>query len=307
MKFVEQSADIMPLYDDPIKHIERCGRIAYKSEDKITEDSANKFVRMIVKRGHLSVIEHANVNFWVEKYNLSQLKDYTLNQDTKFLYINPRTNIVSGNYRAFLELIAQYPIKFIDLFAKLNEIAPIIFEDSYQQLPYYIRKNATLNSFIIATNNDIKYQDKPYTTYHSVHFITSRGISHELVRHRLVAITQESTRYCNYKNQDIQFIKQDFDNRFQEDTYEASCSFSELNYKNMIQHGAPPQIARDVLNHGLKTELILTANLAEWHHILKLRCSKQAHPQMQALMKPLLFQFKTIYPDYFDDLKSYQE
>jgi thymidylate synthase (FAD) len=75
----------------------------------------------------------------------------------------------------------------------------------------------------------------------------------------------------------------------------------------MIQHGAPPQIARDVLNHGLKTELILTANLAEWHHILKLRCSKQAHPQMQALMKPLLLQFQTIYPDYFDDLKSYQE
>jgi hypothetical protein len=234
--------------------------------------------------------------------------DHPSNQDIKFFYIvNVKNSIISGNYRAFYEYFIKNPCQPLNLFAKLNEIIPTIFGPLFEQVPNKIKQLSTPSNIIVAYNDDIKDQDRPYTTYHSVHFVTSRGISHELVRHRPVAITQESTRYCNYKNQDIRFIKQDFDNRFQEDTYEASCSSSERNYKNMIQHGTSPQIARDVLNHGLKTELIMTANLAQWHHILKLRCSKQAHPQMQALMKPLLFQFKTIYPDYFDDLKSYQE
>ncbi len=307
MKFVEQSATIMPPYDDPIKHIERCGRIAYKSKDKITEDSANKFVQMIVKRGHLSVIEHAHINFHTGLVNFLAFEDHPTNQDTKFFYINRDTNFISGNYRAFYEYFIKNPYQSLDLFAKLNKVAPVIFGHLFEQMPNKITQQAQPEYFFIATNDDIEDQDKPYAIYHSVHFVTNRGISHELVRHRPVAITQESTRYCNYKNQEIQFIKQDFDNAIQAKTYRTSCITSVCDYNNMINYGASPQIARDVLNHGLKTELIMTTNLAEWHHILRLRCSKQAHPQMQALMKPLLFQFQTIYPDYFDNLESYQE
>ena len=151
----------------------------------------------------------------------------------------------------------------------------------------------------------------------TVKFVCDRGVSHELVRHRLCAFSQESTRYCNYKG-GVTFVippwcedvtEQDTDNGYNisslaEDQATWFCAMrdAEWQYKELIQKGWSPQQARSVLPNSLKTEICVTANLREWHHILRLRTSPQAHPQMQELMTPLLFELQETVPVIFDDI-----
>ncbi len=179
--------------------LERCGRTAYKSEDKITEGSAKKFVANILKRGHESVIEHVSI---------------------------------------------------------------------------------------------------------SVRLICDRGVTHEIVRHRLCAYTQESTRYCDYAKKGVTFIRPCF---WKEEPHLYECWYStmkvaEAAYNYLIENGASPQEARSVLPNSLKTEIVVTANLREWRHILKLRTSEAAHPQMRELMIPLLADFTRLLPTIFGDI-----
>lgn len=181
MKIVEQNATLMWITPAPLQVIERAGRTAYKSEDKITEGSAEKFVRMILERGHETVIEHASA---------------------------------------------------------------------------------------------------------SILFVTDRGVSHELVRHRLFSFTQESTRYCNYGSgkfeREITVIKPPLHGEY-EYLWRYAMVEAENRYLKMIDAGASPQIARSVLPNSLKTEIVVTGNFREWRHFFRLRTSKAAHPQMQEL------------------------
>jgi len=142
----------------------------------------------------------------------------------------------------------------------------------------------------------------------STRIICDRGISHELVRHRHCTFSQESTRYANYSkhkfNREITVIKPFF---FSEgsDSYILwynSMKFSEQAYLSLIEKGASPQEARSVLPNSLKTELIMTANLREYLHILTLRCSPKAHPQMREIMIPLLENIYEFAPFMFKDL-----
>lgn len=124
-------------------------------------------------------------------------------------------------------------------------------------------------------------------------FIVDRGVSHELVRHRIASFTQESTRYCNYANgkfgNELTFIDiRPFMTETAAELWEGSISSAEADYIMLINHGCPPQIARSVLPNSLKTEVIMTANLREWRHFFKLRCSKAAHPQMRQVANMLL-------------------
>lgn len=125
----------------------------------------------------------------------------------------------------------------------------------------------------------------------SMLFITDRGVTHELVRHRAgCSYSQESTRYCNYGDKDIQFILPVQFYGMVEKTakyqvWEDACLHSEAFYKDMISHGATPQEARTVLNNSLKTEIYVTMNLRAWRHFLKLRMAKSAHPQIRDLAK----------------------
>jgi thymidylate synthase (FAD) len=137
----------------------------------------------------------------------------------------------------------------------------------------------------------------------SVRFITNRAISHEIVRHRLCSFTQESTRYVNYKNKGMVVIQPLFVPLTEEYSlwYNAIVE-CEKTYNRLLELGATPQEARGVLPNDLKTEIIVTANIREWRHILKLRTAKGAHPQMIALMKPLLFEFKSKLGLLFGDL-----
>lgn len=124
-------------------------------------------------------------------------------------------------------------------------------------------------------------------------FIVDRGVSHELVRHRIASFTQESTRYCNYANgkygHELTFIDiRPFMTETAAELWEDSMYMTEKDYLFLIDHGCSPQIARSVLPNSLKTEVIMTANLREWRHFFKLRCSKAAHPQMRQVANMLL-------------------
>lgn len=139
----------------------------------------------------------------------------------------------------------------------------------------------------------------------TVKFICDRGVTHELVRHRLAAYTQESTRYCNYSKKGVTFIEPMFWCKSSPEYgiwYDAMVE-AEVTYIGLIACGASPQEARSVLPNSLKTEIVITANLREWRHILKLRISKAAHPQMRELMLPLLQDFKELIPIVFDDIE----
>ena len=163
--------------------------------------------------------------------------------------------------------------------------------------------------------------------YMSVRFICDRGVTHEIVRHRLAAYSQESTRYCNYKG-GVTFIIPpwislaekksiiDEEEWTREDTLEVrgatwtwldAMLVAEESYIMLLNEGWSPQQARSVLPNSLKTEIVMTANLREWMHVFKLRTSKAAHPQMRELMIPLLEEVKTLVPVIFDDIKEVKE
>ena len=135
----------------------------------------------------------------------------------------------------------------------------------------------------------------------TVRFVTDRAIANELVRHRIAAYSQESTRYCNYKDK-IEFIypKNVSDKQLQ--LIMEACACAATTYQALIADGATPEIARDVLPLCTKTELIATYNLREWRHILRLRTDKAAHPKMRELMQTLLQFFQGLVPIIFDDI-----
>lgn len=200
-----------------LSNIERAGRICYKSEDKITPESAKKFIGNILQRGHESVIEHESI---------------------------------------------------------------------------------------------------------SVRIICDRGVTHEIVRHRLCAYSQESTRYCNYKG-GVTFVIPPWvdlpEGKLEDGTIQIpvklltalteagpdadwlrAMDYAETVYKKLLIKGWTPQQARSVLPNSLKTEIVMTANIREWRHVFSLRCSKAAHPQMREIMVPLRDAFRSKIPVLFE-------
>ncbi len=143
----------------------------------------------------------------------------------------------------------------------------------------------------------------------SVRVICDRGVSHEIVRHRLASYSQESTRYCNYTkdkfSSQLTFIKPSF---FDEDSesfkiWQKSMENIEKEYFLLIEAGAKPEEARAILPNSLKTEIVMTMNLRSWRHFFKLRCDVSAHPQIREIAKPILKEFIEIVPEIFEDLK----
>lgn len=212
MNIINPSIEIIdaPDYGAMLRKIERIGRVCYKSEDKITDGSAEQFIRGIIKRGHESVIEHQNI---------------------------------------------------------------------------------------------------------SVKVVCDRGVSHEIVRHRLASYSQESTRYCNYTGEkfsgQISVIDPktgfgwDMDNP--EDAMKLRIWFDAMmdadkHYQRMIDAGAKAEEARSVLPNSLKTEIVMTMDLREWRHFLRLRGSKAAHPQMREIAVRIGEEFEERYPVFFEDI-----
>lgn len=205
MNIVQASTELLyPSHQEAregLLRLELAGRTCYKSEDKVSEDSAPKFAKMVLGRGHESVIEHLTASFKI---------------------------------------------------------------------------------------------------------ICDRGVSHEIVRHRLASYSQESTRYVNYaKRLGISFIdpRPAFPMAYGEYfTWELAMKVCESQYNALIEMGMPPEMARDVLPTSLKTELVMTANVREWRHFCKLRCSPKAHPQMREIAKPILSALNMLWPEIFGDI-----
>lgn len=152
----------------------------------------------------------------------------------------------------------------------------------------------------------------------SVHFVVDRGVSHELVRHRIASYSQESTRYCNYTHDHVTFILPPWVS-LEEGTYGSSWNFTkqeqaatatwfeimlraEIAYNELIARKWSPQQARSILPNSLKTEIVMTANFREWREVFRQRTAQAAHPQMREVMIPLLQQLKTTHPVLFGDL-----
>ena len=161
--------------------------------------------------------------------------------------------------------------------------------------------------------------------YFTVKFIVNRGVTHELVRHRIASFCQESTRYVNYKKKGIIFIVPpqlqymlgqggtaeylDLDESFDVNapaaaTWLKSLFRIEKDYNQLLRLGWKPEEARDILPNALKAEIVVTANMREWRHIFKMRFSKAAHPQMKEIMQPLIKEVKSKLEVIFDDIED---
>lgn len=140
----------------------------------------------------------------------------------------------------------------------------------------------------------------------SCKFITDRGVANEIVRHRIGSYAQESTRYCNYNKDKFDNQITVIDHGYTGDLHACwleAVDDAETSYQIMIAKGATPEQARDVLPLCLKTEIVCTWNLREWHEVLRLRTAKDAHPAIRALMIPVLHELQEVYPEIFNDIE----
>lgn len=306
-----------------LKHIERCGRVCYKSEDMITDDSAPKFVSGIIKRGHEAVLEHGSFIFELNKLSFTDLTTIltSLEHDgfRSFLRITCDSRpVVSGNIRAWRDFLRacseNYFIPaYMRDFLTENKILFPEFQSNEMYVEYLGFDDVKFEPLSIC---DLREGIEQLTHIDmTAHFIVDRGVSHEIVRHRPASFCQESTRYCSYikdkfGNEITVILPLFFDtgmgtasNSLVYDCWKTSCERDEAAYFKLLEYGATPQQARSVLPSSLKTEVMMTTNLAEWMHFLKLRCSPAAHPQMIEVAIPLLKQFAEKFPNVFNNIE----
>lgn len=206
-------------------------------------------------------------------------------------------NIINASYEILTPIDGKQELKFIEKIGRTcYKSEDKISEDE--------------TSAIIFVRNLIKHGHEAMLEHSSftVKFVCDRGISHEIVRHRLCSFAQESTRYCNYSKDKfggVTFIKPLYLNNdeYRYAIWQEECRAAEEAYMNMLNDGATPQEARAVLPTSVKTELVVTANYREWRNIFKLRCAKDAHPQIRELMIPLCNELKEKLPVVFEDIK----
>lgn len=276
MKLIESSVQIIK-EKDPYKMIELAGRTCYKSEDKITEDSAKEFVDRMIKLGHGAMLEHGTI------YLACLVFDGDVDNN----------NNLTPNHRFYKYQSNKYSKVKVAQYAWSGEDVACV----------------TTNLRVLVENNwldDLKtYRCEP-TRYHekriTAKFICDRGVSHEFVRHRVFSFAQESTRYCNYSKDkfgnEITFIKPTWWHELgttHKQDFEIFLEHCEEQYLEFMDQGWKPQQARQVLPNATKTELVMTGFESDWEHFLSLRTSKNAHPDAQQLslkLRELLYDEK---------------
>lgn len=300
MKVVQPSSNVMPRHgleqSDILKFIEQIGRVCYKSEDKITDGSAEKFVAGLIKRGHEAVIEHGTLIYEVSHETFSTISSAVKSGEVRdgikfylrFTDVYGR-RIISGNVRAWRQFIGHFAnvSNVVGRVAAITADYPDLFpEDMYR----FSDKDVQYSRYGMTaiTVNNLCYREE-HLVHHdmTVKFICDRGVSHEIVRHRPASYCQESTRYCNYSNdqfgKELTFVNPTWLNHTAAGYafWRSSCMRCEREYLYLVENGCTPQQARAVLSNCLKTELVMTAPLGEWLHFFNLRRSPAAHPDMQ--------------------------
>lgn len=317
MQAINAYTQIYPDFDcqEILKKIERCGRVCYKSEGRIEEGSAEKFVVGIIKRGHEAVLEHGSFILEVpfEFYQMIQ-KTIRVMEETQdyvsYLRFTADTRpIISGNVRAWrdffkmqMKIYGKLPSHF-EKFIKKNVILfPEFQTAAFFRVFIHDDVNVLKVSDLQTTNEKLTHWDV------TVKFIVDRGVSHEVVRHRPSSYCQESTRYCNYSKEDfgkeVTTIIPSFLVYKSEtwNVWKEAMKACEEAYFKLLDLGLLPQEARAVLPNSLKTELVMTANLSEWWKFFDLRTANAAHPQMREVSRPLLDELKELIPGIFDDI-----
>lgn len=300
MRIVKQSHEFLNL-SDPYQLIELAGRTCYKSESRITNKSAENFIKMLIDRGHWSVLEHA----WITLAFTDELLQYKILKSRHRHHMNLVRSIsndlyVSGNYRAWYEFLQYCVMPNVSM--KLQALLPEInwWPDGQRTDSVGFQVISPVELELLASEASMFEPCVPQT----VRFITNRGVTHELVRHRRAIYSQESTRYVRY-DKDVQFIMPVWMNGRIDDRARVWCKAmgdAETAYKNLLHSGWTPGQAREVLPNALKTEIVMTTTLDMWKHILEQRCSEAAHPQMRNLMLGCLQSFYSRYPAVFGKL-----
>ena len=328
MRIIEPRVEILRtgLELEPIRPeqlIEKIGRTCYKSEDKITEDSAAPFTLRFIKWGHESVLEHWSTIYQttVEYYDaimedyerlLHDLDIFQAERIRPFLRFTDQTMedgevrcIISGNMRAWRNFADACITGFKALPEYLYGIVrcnPLFFPEYQDWVPANI-----VNDILIPISASDLIGPEEHGVHHdvTVKFTTDRGVSHEIVRHRPASYAQESTRYCNYSQDKFgceitvvrpSWCKDELSAAWQE--WEHGCRVAEASYFHMLDVGCTPQEARSVLPNSLKTELVMTANINEWNHFFHLRCAQAAHPDIRELATVWNEMFNEIGLDY---------
>lgn len=294
MRMINPSVSII-MEKDPFKKIERVGRTCYKSEDKITEDSARKFYRGLVSRKHTAMVEHAVFLFKLDEFQYRVVKQagnkYLNCTEDNYRYL------ISGNLRALNES------GLIPLCKAIYDIDPeLVYNEEMRSIleTYDIQGKVSVIDFSELKNpTENEFMNHFYMTFH---FVTDRGVTHEMVRHRPASFAQESTRYCNYtKNQfggELTFIKPAHWNALPDYVklrYTHAWETSEDEYARLISYGQTPQQARAVLPNALKTEIIMTANAKEWEHFFDLRSrgvTGAPHPDIKIVADMALIMYE---------------
>lgn len=294
MKLIEPYVTVIP-QADPLIHIEKIGRTCYKSMSDFTHETSIKFFKGLVNSGHHSVLEHATFIFKVDMEQLSQSEHLCISQSkylnwTQVLETNHAYRcIVSGNLRAIKEsgclglmytLLKAYPD--MESYFEISDIKSL---ESYYTSPFTLIPRS---SFLSSNPNKREIDAHLYT---SIAFLTDRGVTHEMVRHRPASYSQESTRYCNYSNErfgrELEFIKPaTFDEWRDEERYVYIdlLEKAEIAYMKLTQSGLKAQLARGVLPTDIRTRIVMTANHREWEHFFNLRSlgtTGSPHPNMK--------------------------
>lgn len=281
MKLVKQSFEILEQTDFSLKgikqFIERCGRVCYKSEDRITDTSYEKFVDMLINKDHARPLEFGTIHLKMK----------------------------SSNFQGFMQALYAEGI-FNDVWIKSNYNEEVVYTTTnYRYYLDMIKRIPFIKNYF--TEEDNEYYPKRYT----VHFITSRGIMDEFRTHVTLSHLAESTRYCNYSknkfNNVVTFVipnwcKSLVEGSIQEyspfeiNTDEAifmnSIQNAQNSYLSLLEEGWTPQQARDVLPLSVKSELISCGFGDAWSNFLYRRCAKDAHPIAREIAIPLQDKFK---------------
>lgn len=306
---------------DVLKKIEACGRVCYKSEKRIEEGSAEKFVSNIIKRGHEAVLEHGSFIFEVPQgfYKETHHVMNGLEEKGGFVSFLRMTNdtrpIISGNVRAWRDFfrvivnISKGLPYMVKDFIKNN---PVLFPE-FQDVEFGQANLAEIlgdDVFKPLKVTDLQTDNEKLTHWDvTVKFVVDRGISHELVRHRVASFCQESTRYCNYSKDDfgneITFIIPPYLDYKSAGwgVWKDTMVECEKAYFKLLEIGLTAQEARAILPNSLKTEVVMTQSLKYWLHFFTLRTANAAHPQMVEVSRPLLDDFKSMIeglPDIFN-------
>lgn len=283
--------------------IERAARTCYKTEDKITEGSAERMARMLIRRHHEAMLEHGDYIFMFDDYHLFDNVVYALRrlmEESGIVPLLTFTNIderpiISGNIRAWREFMASNSAA---VYYFTGQIDPIFIEDL---IPPEDRVDDP-RVIQLRYSELVGETEKLAHLRQTVRFTVDRGVTHEFVRHRVMSFAQESTRYCDYSGNGITVIEPPFLTQHTEpyDLWKRQCMSADTAYTHEKRLGLKPEEARTVLPQSTKAELVMTGTLRQWDHFFDMRARQttgKAHPQAAEVAIPLMQEMAARFPD----------